>query len=220
MSWSRQEGTVTLTEAPRPFMAKPSADKMENCFAAGTGAPMSSAALAGRYAYDVGAYAAARTSLMPEAGTPPATSAASCTARASAAVAAEAWSLEPGAQDVVNAIDMSQDGGQRQRHDRPAAHRVHVADRVGGGDAAEVERVVDDRHEEVGRGHQRLLVVQAVHRRVVRRLVADQRVLRVDPGQAGEPLAEEIGPQLRRTAGAGGQRGEAGEAGGEGGHAG
>ena len=28
---------------------------------------------------------------------------------------------------------------------------VHIADRVGGGDAAEVERVVDDRHEEVGR---------------------------------------------------------------------
>jgi hypothetical protein len=40
----------------------------------------------------------------------------------------------------------------RQRHDRRAAHGVDVGEGVGGGDAAEVARVVDDRHEEVGGG--------------------------------------------------------------------
>ena len=66
---------------------------------------------------------------------------------------------------------------QRQRQDRPAAHRIDVADRVGGGDAAEVERVVDDRHEEVGGGDQRLLVVELVDGGVVGGLDADQQLL-------------------------------------------
>ena len=67
---------------------------------------------------------------------------------------------------------------ERQRQDRPPAHGVDVADRVGGGDAAEVERVVDDGHEEVGGGDQRLLVVELVDRGVVGGLDADQQLLR------------------------------------------
>ena len=47
--------------------------------------------------------------------------------------------------------------------------------RVGRGDRAEVERVVDDRHEEVGRRDDRLVLVELVDGRVVRRLDADQQ---------------------------------------------
>ena len=65
---------------------------------------------------------------------------------------------------------------QRQRQDRPAAHRIDVADGVGRGDAAEVERVVDDRHEEVGGGDQRLLVVELIDGRVVGGLDAHQQL--------------------------------------------
>ena len=69
-------------------------------------------------------------------------------------------------------------GDQRERHDGFAAHRVDVADGVGGGDAAELIRVVDDRHEEVGGRDERLFVVQAVDGGVVGGLDADHQFLR------------------------------------------
>ena len=56
---------------------------------------------------------------------------------------------------------------ERQREERLPAHRVHVGDGVGRGDRAEVERIVDDRHEEVGGGDDRLRVVDLVDRGVV-----------------------------------------------------
>ena len=55
-------------------------------------------------------------------------------------------------------------GGQVDREQRPAAHRVHVGQRVRGRDPAPVGRVVDDRGEEVRGQHQRALVVQAIAR--------------------------------------------------------
>ena len=73
---------------------------------------------------------------------------------------------------------------KRERHDRPAAHRVDVADRVGRGDAAEVERIVDDRHEEVGGRDQRLLVVELVDGGVVGGLDADHQLGRNDAADA------------------------------------
>jgi hypothetical protein len=88
---------------------------------------------------------------------------------------------------------------QRQRHDGRAAHGIDVADGVGGGDAAEVERVVDDGHEEVGGGDQRLLVVELVDRGVVGGLDAHQQLgrgmgiaavpLRISRQHAGRDLA-------------------------------
>ena len=65
---------------------------------------------------------------------------------------------------------------EREREDRLAAHRVDVGQRVGRGDAAEVERIVDDRHEEVGRRDDRLLVVELVDGGIVGGVVADQQV--------------------------------------------
>lgn len=65
------------------------------------------------------------------------------------------------------------------RHDRFAAHGVHVADGVGGGDTAEIERIVDDRHEEVGGADDADAVADVVHRRVVTGFIADQQA-RID----------------------------------------
>ena len=93
---------------------------------------------------------------------------------------------------------------QRQRHDRPAAHRVDVGDRVGRGDAAEVERIVDDRREEIGGGDQRLLVVQPVDRRVVGGLGADQqfRRHRKPPPSSLQDLGQHAGRDLAAAAAA------------------
>jgi hypothetical protein len=66
---------------------------------------------------------------------------------------------------------------QRQCEQRRAAHRVDVRDGIGCRDRAEIEGVVDDRHEEVGRRDDRLRVIDPVDRRVVRRLDADQQLL-------------------------------------------
>jgi hypothetical protein len=70
--------------------------------------------------------------------------------------------------------DRHADHGQRKQ--RPATHRVDVRERVGGGDAAKVECVVYNRHEEVGCRHHRLRVVQLVHGGVVARLGADEQL--------------------------------------------
>ncbi len=93
-----------------------------------------------------------------------------------------------GAADAGAAVEDAPDGRRRQHlhrhaddgqgHDRLAAHRVDVADRVGRRDAAEVVRVVDDRHEEVGRRDQRRALVDLVDRGVVGGLDADQQLRR------------------------------------------
>ena len=81
------------------------------------------------------------------------------------------------APDGLRRQHVDRHANQRQRKDRSAAHRIHIADRVGRGDAAEVVRVVDDGHEEVGGGNQRLLVVELVDRGIVGSLDAHQQFL-------------------------------------------
>ncbi len=61
------------------------------------------------------------------------------------------------------------------RHQRAAAHRIDIADRVGGGDAPEVERVVDDRHEEIRGTDDTTAVAQVVYRGIVAGIVADEQ---------------------------------------------
>ncbi len=97
---------------------------------------------------------------------------------------------------------------QRERHDRCAAHRVDVRDRVGRRDAPEVEGIVDDRHEEVGRRDQRLLVVQLVDGGVVGSLDADQQLRRQHAACALQYLAEHAGRDLAAAAAAVRERGE------------
>ena len=65
---------------------------------------------------------------------------------------------------------------QRQRENRLTAHRIDVGERIGRRNAAEIVRIVDNRHEEIGGGDDRLLIVQAVHGGIVGGLGADQQV--------------------------------------------
>ena len=58
----------------------------------------------------------------------------------------------------LGAERLDREGGDVERGQRRAAHRVDVADRVGRGDATEVVRVVDDRREEVDGLHHRQIV--------------------------------------------------------------
>src|ERR1700694_5143894 len=56
---------------------------------------------------------------------------------------------------------------QCQRKERRATHCVYVGDGVGCSDRAEVVRVVDDRHEKIGRGDDCLTLVDLINRSVV-----------------------------------------------------
>jgi hypothetical protein len=66
-------------------------------------------------------------------------------------------------------------GDEVQSRDRPAAHGVHVGQRVRGGDPPEVVRVVDDRGEEVDRADDRKRLGDLVDGGIVRGLVADEQ---------------------------------------------
>ena len=72
-----------------------------------------------------------------------------------------------------------------ERQQRRATHGEDVVERVRGRDRAEVARVVDHRWEEVDREHERALVVEPVHGRVVRRVEPDEQVCGV--GRASAP---------------------------------
>ena len=113
--------------------------------------------------------------------------------------------------DGRRAQDRHRHADQGQRHDGLAAHGIDVADRVGRGDATEVMRVVDDRHEEVGRGDQRLFVVEPIDGGVIRRLYPDEQF--AGDGEGTRPLEdfrEHARRDLAAAAAAVRQRGEAG----------
>ena len=65
------------------------------------------------------------------------------------------------------------------RHNRLTAHREDIADGVGRRDAAKVERVVDNRHKEIGGTDDRGTVTQVVDGSIIARFVANKQV-RVD----------------------------------------
>ena len=91
---------------------------------------------------------------------------------------ASATTAGGGGEDGADRLDrhaLGERGDVEGEHD-PAAHGEHVAARVGGGDGAEVRRVVDERREEVGRRHERDVVAQPVDRGVVERRQADEQV--------------------------------------------
>ncbi len=60
-----------------------------------------------------------------------------------------------------------------QRH---SAHRVDIAQGVGGGDRTERVRIVDDGREEIQTGDDGMVAVPGIHRRVVGGVEADQHV--------------------------------------------
>ena len=67
---------------------------------------------------------------------------------------------------------------QGQRHDGCTAHRIYVTDRVGRGNPPEVVGVIDNRHEKIGGGDQRLLIVEPIHRCIIGGFDPDHEFLR------------------------------------------
>ena len=100
---------------------------------------------------------------------------------------------------------------QRQRHDGPPAHGIHIADGVGGGDAAEVGRVIDDGHEKIGGGNQGQVVADLVYRSVVGCAYAHQQFgWNRHRGRAFENFAQDSRRDFAAAATAVGERGQAG----------
>ncbi|MNC43239.1 hypothetical protein D3C75_920910 [compost metagenome] len=59
-------------------------------------------------------------------------------------------------------------------HNRFAAHRIDITDRVGSSNAPKIERIVDDRHKEVSGADDTSAVAQIVYRRVITGFVSYQ----------------------------------------------
>ena len=118
--------------------------------------------------------------------------------------------LCPALQDFRQLIQIAlhrprQDG---QRRDRLAAHRVDVAESVGGGDRAESVRVVDDGREEIDGLDQGTLRRQLVHAGIVGGVKPDQHVFVRPAWDPGEHLVQNLWTQFRSSTGRGGMGGE------------
>ena len=93
--------------------------------------------------------------------------------------------------------------GNRERRQRPAAHRVDVAQRVRSRDLAVDERVVHDRREEVDGLNERRPAIPPVHTRIVRGPEVDEdTVVRRDRNGA-QHLSELAGGEFARSTSAG-----------------
>ena len=93
-------------------------------------------------------------------------------------------------------LELLREGRDRQREQRRAAHGEDVVERVRCRDPSEERRVVDERREEVDREDEGALVVQPVDRGVVRRIEADEEVLRLRWDEALQQLLEPRGGVL------------------------
>ena len=82
----------------------------------------------------------------------------------------------------------------RQRHDRPPAHGIDVGNGVGGGDAAEIARIVHHRHEEIGGRNDAGIIVHLPDGGIVGGLGPDQKLRKA--------CHRLIGQSSRRTEGA------------------
>ena len=71
---------------------------------------------------------------------------------------------------------------QGERADRPAAHRVNVTERIGGGDLAEDVGIVDNRGKEIDGLYQGYLRGELIHARVVGGIEADEHIGIMLPG--------------------------------------
>ena len=64
----------------------------------------------------------------------------------------------------------------RNGHQWVTAHCIDVADGIGGGNTAEIVRVIDDRHKEIGGRNHPALVIQGIDRSIVTRGIADPQL--------------------------------------------
>ena len=106
-----------------------------------------------------------------------------------------------GRQDLGHCLDRHGlgEGGNVQRQQHPATHGEDITARVGGGDGAEVARLVDEGWEEVGGRYDGGVVVEPVHGGIV-----EWRQPHEEPGcgLAGERLHKSVEgrcPPLGRT---------------------
>ena len=90
------------------------------------------------------------------------------------------------------------------------AHSVYVAQGVGGGNASEIVRVVDDGGEEIGGHDEGEIVGDPVHAGIVTADDADEHVGIGDRGDGPQDLREPAPRELAASAGAVGEAGEAG----------
>ncbi len=82
-------------------------------------------------------------------------------------------------KDVARHFDRQlaeRDTEDRKREQRRPAHRVDIADRIGGGDPTKIMRVVDDGHEEIRSRDRAAAIGQLPHRSVVGGLGADEEL--------------------------------------------
>ena len=80
-----------------------------------------------------------------------------------------------------------------------AAHRVDVAEGVGGGDSAEGGGVVDDGSEEVGGLHEGTLRRELEDAGIVGGIKPDQKVGVLEPGNARQNAVQNLWTQLGRS---------------------
>ena len=73
--------------------------------------------------------------------------------------------FEDGGQN--RSIEVLGERGDRQRRERTSAHRVYVAQGIGGSDLTVHERIVDDGGEEIDGLYERTRAVEPVHTRIV-----------------------------------------------------
>jgi hypothetical protein len=87
------------------------------------------------------------------------------------------------------------------------AHGVEIGEGVGGGDLTEVERIVDNRREEIGRDDERPARIEPPDSGVIRRAEPDQqvgvRLLLKEIAQRLQNLRQRFRAQLGRSTGAG-----------------
>ena len=95
-----------------------------------------------------------------------------------------------------------------ERGDRTSAHREDVGERVGRGDLAVGEWIVDDRGKEIDRLHEGAIAIETENARVVGRWGTDEHVAVCDTAGADAKLAQGLLAQLGSSAGAGRERGQ------------
>ena len=113
--------------------------------------------------------------------------------------ARRAAALQPAADDLAEERQRKLVVGKADKVERclrRAAHRVHIAQRVGRRDLAVQVRIVHDGREKVDRLDERQLVGETVHPRVIARLGADEHVRVVTLRQVAQHLRDPLRGKL------------------------
>ena len=92
---------------------------------------------------------------------------------------------------------------------RPAAHRVHIRQRIGGGDRPKFIRIIGNRREKIHGNDQCRIVVDPINGGVIARLGPHQQVRMPQQRNIAQDLAQVLQRKLGRSTGAMRKLGEA-----------